>query len=445
MKKGYFEDIKPLSHRDGTTAKEKKAKVLAQAQEVPEERSEHEILHESLTPHERELENEIRYESTDDDKPTKGWGTIAWKVFGILVFVGAIVYGVSYYLKSAIVTVTPQSAAGAASVAVTLSEDGSSGITYQLVTLPKSNTKETTATHTDILATKAKGSVILYNTQSTSQSLVATTRFTDMSGTLFRLDKPVTIPKQTGSTPGQATVTLIADQAGTIGNIGLSDFTVVAFKGTAKEKQVYGRGKTAFTGGASGPAYYLTDEEYKAIITPLAQGLEESLKADIVKQVPEGYVLLPNSLAYLPDPIVNPGPSSSATITVAATAKMRGVLVKASDLAELILKNIAPQETATKDQITIQNIEGLTYQSTTNLTQAILPETFPETITGDATVVWNIDQDAIKHALAGVSRRDFAQKMQPFISIKEAALTLTPFWVSKLPTDLHKITIKITK
>jgi hypothetical protein len=367
----------------------------------------------------------------------------------VLVLAGGIVYGLSYYFKSATVTITPKNVSGATSLTLTLSENGSNGIAYQLVTLPESHTKDITATHTDVVATKAKGTVVLYNSQTTSQSLVATTRFTDTSGTLFRLQNTVTIPKQTVSggvtTPGQVTVTLVADQAGTTGNIGLSDFAVVAFKGTAKEKQVYGRGKTAFTGGASGPAYFLTDDEYTTAVTPLATGLEDTLKADILKQVPDGYVLLPNSLAYLPDPIANPGPSTTATITVSAGAKMRGILIKKSDLSELILNNIAPQESATAGDISVPKLDALTYTSSTNLTQAILPETIPLSIEGDAKVVWNVDQAAVKENLKGVSRRDFAAKMQGFSSVKEAALTLTPFWMSKLPTDVHKITVKIAE
>lgn len=103
---------------------------------------------------------------------------------------------------------------------------------------------------------KARGEITIYNEFSSSpQPLVATTRFIDESGKLFRLVNGVTVPGSTqenGTTkPGQITATIAADQAGEEFNIGPAKFSIPGFKdsGADKYNKIYAVSSGAMTGG----------------------------------------------------------------------------------------------------------------------------------------------------------------------------------------------------
>jgi hypothetical protein len=380
-----------------------------------------------------------------------GWGKIiAIVVFTLIVVVG-LVYGISYYFRQATVAVTPKIVSGAVTLNLNAVKGVSNPLSYEVVTFPETRTKVLTATHADNVTTKATGSVVIYNFQSVPQSLVATTRFADQNGQVFRLNTSVTVPKKSvvnsKNVPGQIVATLTADVAGIAGNIPLSDFTVVSFKGSAKEQLVYAKGKTTFTGGSSGSAYFLNDDDYNAASKALAADLVSGLQADIVKQVPDGYLLLPDSLAFVPDASANknPGPMQTVSIPVTYTGSMRGVLLKKSELSGLVIKNVDPSETVDPALVAVTGIDGLTYKITKDISTGDLPQAIPLSISGNASVVWNIDKTAIAQALIGTPQARFTSLLQTFPSIKEAELSLVPFWIHTLPTSAAKIHITVAR
>ena len=406
MKNNFLGEIRPMTPNGGSL----KDKLPSRTKDVHH----HEHVHEV-----REERTERRYTPPpvepddvdfDTDQSGKSWGRIgSFIVLGILVLGGAV-YGLSFLFRGATVALVPKVIAGTVDLSLTASTSETDPLHYEIMTLPESVSKEVTATHTDTAKMKASGTIIVYNNQSTSQQLVATTRFADPSGKVFRLSKDVTIPKKTATAPGQATVTLVADQAGPEGNIGLSDFTVVAFKGTAKEKLVYGRGKTAFTGGTSGAVFYLTDEEYKTAVEGLPAELNQKLTDGIGKQVPDGYFLLPGSLTFMPDEVTNKNnPSQTAVMNVTYAGTERGVLLKKSDLGQFVLNAIKGDQTVTADDVAI-NFDDLQYAIATDVSGTALPARISFTVKGEAKAVWNINQQAIQTLLAGTKRNTFSAK-----------------------------------
>jgi hypothetical protein len=278
---------------------------------------------------------------------------------------------------------------------------------------------------------------------------VATTRFADPSGKVFRLQSSVTIPKKTVSAgkdvPGQVTATLVADVGGEEGNIPLSDFTIVAFKGTAKEKTVYGRGKTAFSGGTSGTVYSLSDAEHKAASAELATQVNGQLQEDALKQVPENYMILPDSLQFLPDTDANSknNPSQTSTVTVTYSGKERAILIKKDELAQELLKAIPGSEGIDPNQVTILGADKLVYATSTDITKELVPSDVTFKVTGDVIAVWKIDQQAVQNLLAGKKRSAFSSEMESVTGVSSAELVLRPFWMSVLPSDPAKITVTV--
>lgn len=100
---------------------------------------------------------------------------------------------------------------------------------------------------------KARGQVILYNEFGTEdQQLVATTRLESSDGKIFRLVKGVMIPGVEAGKPGQITVDVVADAAGSEYDIEPDDFTIPGLSGSQKIKKIYGKSEEAMRGGGSG-------------------------------------------------------------------------------------------------------------------------------------------------------------------------------------------------
>ncbi len=448
MKKNYLGDIRPMTHVGGAPKRKIAAAEKNAEREIAEEEVAIPVQRRSVPP--PAPPRRERVEEYEEPAPRgHSWGRIGgFLALGLLVAAGAL-YGLSFMFRGAIVTVTPKHISGVVDLTLTAGQEDSAELHFEVMSLPETVTKDIVATDTQSAKLKASGTVVLYNFQSTSQELVATTRFADPSGQVFRLPKSVSIPRKTVSggkdVPGQLTVTLVADAAGPEGNIPLSDFIIVAFKGTAKEKLVYGRGKTAFTGGTSGTVYLLSDEEHQKASDELSANLGAKLKEDVLKQIPEGYVLLPDSLSFIPNTQANEAntPSQTSTVTVTYSGTERGILLKKDELHAAFLKAIAAGEEVNIDQVTLRNTEALTYTTTTNITGEFVPKTISFTVSGDISAVWSIDQEAIKKLLAGTKRMVFSGRMQTISSVALAELVIRPFWMNSIPTETEKIKVSI--
>lgn len=89
----------------------------------------------------------------------------------------------------------------------------------------------------------ATGEVIIYNTETSNQPLVKTTRLITSSGALFRLSEGANVPAK-----GQVVVSVYADKPGASGDIAPSKFTIPGLA-EAKQSIVYAESKQPMTGG----------------------------------------------------------------------------------------------------------------------------------------------------------------------------------------------------
>ena len=104
---------------------------------------------------------------------------------------------------------------------------------------------------------QSKGQVIIYNTGSSEQPLVKTTRLLSKDGILFRLSEGVVVPAN-----GQATAMVYADQPGVAGDIAPTTFTIPGLL-PPKQKIVYAESKQPMTGGLR-MAGILSDDDLKS-------------------------------------------------------------------------------------------------------------------------------------------------------------------------------------
>lgn len=129
---------------------------------------------------------------------------------------------------------------------------------------------------------KAKGRLTIYNNFGAApQILVATTRFQTLEGLVFRIPEAVTVPGATqasdGLKPGEIVVDVVADRAGPEYNIGPSDFTIPGFLGSPRYKGFYAKSFEIFSGGFTGLAKVITEEDIASA--------ENSLREELLNQV----------------------------------------------------------------------------------------------------------------------------------------------------------------
>lgn len=369
----------------------------------------------------------------------------------ILVVVSLVVIGVgvSIYLTKAEVTVSPRRESVNVSGTFTAKRTAGSGeLAYDVLTITASSSVVVASTDGQLVETRSKGTVTLYNSFSpTPQKIVATTRLENAKGQIYRTDSTITIPGSkivSGKTvPGSVSVKVTADKAGQEYNMSLSDLTgdfkVVAYAGSTKYNTIYGRIESNITGGFSG---------HKKIVEAPALGqarknLEDSLRAKLVADaravLPDGEMVYDNG--YIVDFIhYEPVGSDPTKATVSTQATLSGVTFLKDSLARYIVKDklskfaSIPYEVVGVDSLTFKiiNTRDISPKST-------IPLIF--SLAGTVDIVGTLSVADLARDIAGMSFPEANKVFARYNGISSANISVTPTWWRTLPSNPDKISI----
>lgn len=375
-------------------------------------------------------------------------------MMGIVVIVAGVGYIASVYFSHASFVIVPKTVPiSVNSTYIAQNTQNKGGLTYELAALKGSAVATVSATDGPKTSTSAKGKITLYNSYSSeSQRLIAGTRLSDESGRIYRLTSSVVVPGYKSSTgkniPGSLVTTITADQPGQSYNISktdsVSDFKIVAYKGTAKYENMYGRLATDISGGFVGTQKKVNPSALASTTIELQNKITSSLLAQIKDTVPEGYILYPK--AYVTSfavPVVGGTDSKSATVTVQGT--LYGILFKKD---ELILRVAGEQAISTFDTFAYETpgIESLDFSIANQ--KDFSPEkknTLIVKLKGDMNLVGSIPVETLKNKFAGLSLSETEtvfRLYKPVIEIDKSSGEITPPW-SKVPSDTSRITIEV--
>ena len=354
-----------------------------------------------------------------------------------VVFIIALIFGISALFKSAKITVAPKSQpVHLVGSNFTANKDGASGLAFQIVTVSKDVQKTVTSNGQTEVQKKATGTVTILNKSSQSQKLVATTRLQTPEGLIFRLNSAVTVPaEQNTTTPGSVTVAVTADAVGDKYNVGLKDFTIPGLKGTAKYSQIYGRSKTIMTGGFSGMQAIVSDQLLASTSSELQNNLKNSLATNIVSQIPANFILYPNSMSFSFSSVSQASTTSSGTV-LDEKGTAYGVIFDRGTLA----RSIASLYSIT-DTIKIDDLDALNFQYATGTpfdpssSQTILNFS----LTGDANIIWVFDANKLKTELLGLNKSQARAVISGYPAISEVWIETSPFWNQTIPNDSKKV------
>ncbi len=355
----------------------------------------------------------------------------------IALVVVAIAIGALFAFSGARVEVTP--ATNAAYVSGSFSATKSGGdLPFEVITVEKTATKSVPAETTETKNDPAQGTITIYNAQTTPQQLIKNTRFATPAGLVFRIRESVTIPAGTSNAPGSVTATVYADEGGEKYNVGPSDFTVPGLQGSKSFDLVYAKSTTAMSGGFSGTRPTVSEATKEAQGAGLQSALEADLRAGITEALPEGYIMIPGSSSTTYESLPDTAGQGN-TVDV----KMKGVTTAVVFPNEAIAKAVASQVIGTysNQKVVFENVDALVLTPETLGTPA--GDTYRFNLTGNATIIWKIDEAAVAGAVAGKSRDSAQVMLSSFPEIDKAVLVLRPFWSQTFPQDPDRIKVVV--
>lgn len=290
---------------------------------------------------------------------------------------------------------------------------------------------------------KAIGKMIVYNSYSSEpQPLVANTRFISPDGKLFRLVKGIIVPGakiiEGKIAPSNIETDVIADRAGPEYNIEpVKLFTIPGFKNTPKYQAFYGESKESMRGGFIGEVAYPTLDDIKSAKTRVAQVLGDDLKATIFSQIPEGFKILNEAASFgTVSQTIKEEVDSENNFSIFSEAKMTVIGFREIDVSG-ILRSRAQEDRGTEFEIQNSDLKyGLGRADFQSGKVSFLVEF-------RASLRHKVDIESLKNRSAGRPEKDLKAIIFALPGVENATVSLWPFWVGTVPTDLDKIRITV--
>ena len=290
------------------------------------------------------------------------------------------------------------------------------------------------ATGKEDRAVKARGIIRVYNEYSDSvQTLVPNTRFISKEGKLFRSIHRLSIPGK-----GYADVEVVAAEAGEEYNIGPSNFSLPGLAGSALYTSVYGTSAESMTGGSVQTVSIVTKEDIAAAQEKLVAFLSEKAKEELLKQIPEDIILLPESLAVevLDNfSLIKEGSElDKFSYTVKVQASAFGIPEIAS---EIFARKLLSDEM--NDEERIDNLSFLVAYQVESSSEKT--ESISLTANISSRVYHVLDLVELRLRLKGASLDRAAALLSEYPHLVSAQVSLWPFWMNTIPEDIEKIQV----
>ncbi len=471
MAKDYFQDIVPPEEekRPRSRAAAKRVPVSKAAEEVEEEKitdDEVEVPDVGLVRHESDqgkdtgrsirnitpsrervrMSGEMR-ETVLSDRPEGSRVRLSRSRYGLWIIAGILVlilgmFGLFAFRNSTVI-VTPKMQA------VTFDETSHIGaypettaatgtLSYKVVSLDLEDSEPVAAQGMKHAETKASGSITVYNSYSTSPvRLIKNTRFATADGLVFRTPADVVVPGKKGSTPGSISVTIVADKAGAEYNVAPTDFTLPGLQSNAPMyKGVYAKSAAAFAGGFVGEQPAVDPATLAGAISAVRNRLGQ--KALASSKANDAYIIFPD-MAQVTYQSLPSTTEAGGGVRIHEKAHVDMLAFPKDAFAKTVAKTVSAD--AENASITLRPGEGFAAH-TNSLPSTWGSQMIDFSLAGKAELIWDIDTEALKTALAKRHESAFQTIVTAFPGIQEAHARIQPFWKSSFP-DASKIIIKV--
>lgn len=371
-------------------------------------------------------------------RPTSGGSGFPYgtAIVALLVLAGSI--GILYAFTDAKVKITPNSVSSTISTTLTATP-GAGDLPYEVITIEKTVGSSVPAESTETVNDPAQGKITIYNAQATPQTLIKNTRFQTPAGLIFRIHDSISIPGGSVSAPGSKEVTVYADAGGDSFNIEATTFTIPGLKGGKTYDLVTAKSNGSMTGGFSGTRAGVTQATRDAQNAKNKEALSKVLSEEFATKIPEGYVLISGSTFTTYESVTDTAGKDN-TVTVNQKGIMQGVVFPQASLAKALARAVAT--TNAELPVSILDSSALKLTSTSGI--APIPgEPFIFSLSGMASIVWDVDANRIAGATAGQTKESARSILLGLPEVNEFELIVRPFWKKEFPADPAKITVEI--
>lgn len=452
MAKDYFQDIVPPGDSGAPrpipirTAASEPAHDIPEPKETvpPEVEANRSIRNVNIEPRGR------RPEPTEDPlsipqprRPRSGISRIVIWVIAILAVLALGVIALFFFRKTS-VTVVPRSQTvtfdqNSQYTAYPIATAATGTLPYSVATLDLSDSEPIQSSGTEHADVKATGNITVYNDYSASPvKLLKNTRFATPDGLIFRVPDQVVIPGKSGSTPGQVTVTVQADQAGANYNIGpIAKLSLPGLQSNpAMYNNIYAKSSAAFTGGFSGDRPAAAPGAMDAAIAAVRGRLETQARAAALSSATSTVLSDLVQITYQDDPQTT---EAGGGVRIHETAHVQIPEIANTDLANTIAAGIATDTAGAS--LSFVPGQGFAIHTSAASSTMLGVDPLQLSIAGAAQIVWNVDVNALTQALAGKSSGAFQTIIQGFPGIQEANARIEPFWKGTFPDKPSDITV----
>lgn len=349
------------------------------------------------------------------------------------VLLAGVVY-LSFAAATIHVTTEPQAVSISHTYEVVDVANGDEEIQGQVLSTTFEQAKTFTLTNDrgEVVEQKAGGLVTIYNTNSSNQTLVATTRLLSPDGVLFRIDETVNVPAG-----GEVTVMAHADVVGKSGEVAASTFTIPGLN-EALQKKIYAKSTASFTGGEV-TMQVLTQEELDAFALQLEQEILDAAKTQLYTQAgsPSGAVYETSVLERKSD--TEPG-VETGQVTLSLRLRIDGVFLDKEEvwgkMQKLVLAAVP---------------EDLELEATSSdLLQLSIEELDTDAGTANIKVLVNApahlsQMSALldKSRFVGRSVGAVVEELESYDLITNVDISVTPFWLKRLPSLPDHIKVEV--
>jgi hypothetical protein len=289
---------------------------------------------------------------------------------------------------------------------------------------------------------RASGTIVVVNDYSTQVvKLIKNTRFASSEGLIFRAPADIVVPGKKGATPGEISVTVIADQVGEEYNVAAQTrWTLPGLKSdSGMYAKVYARSAAPMRGGFSGERPGTEPGALEAARAEVRDRLDEKARASVRSRVDAAGVTFPGLLHIVYESLPDTDEAGGG-LRIHERAHIELPVFPADLFAHVVAESVSADAEA--GGITLKAGSGLT--AGLIATEASLSgQPLDFTLEGGAQLIWIVDSVVLAETLAGRDEAAFETVINSFPTIQEAHARIEPFWESSFPADPSDIKIRI--
>ena len=352
-------------------------------------------------------------------------------IVAVIALIAAAAFA-STYFASAKVTVSAKRVSSSSELQLALEN----GTDYSVISTAIIERETVAATEEQDVERKASGTIVVYNDfDAEEQELIATTRFQTADGLVFRIPAGITVPGNSvqgdKTIPGKVETQVVADKAGSEYNIAATRFTVPGFQGTPRFTAFWAESTAPMTGGYVGTVKTVSDAERDAAVTRLRSKIEARIQTALAEAAGQGALVLsiPPKVTFSEAKVVEDG--SNATIEVTATV-----------VGYAIAESVLAAKVASANGAVVSTGTELHFAERPDIRASVDNQTI-NVVIDPTEVVWNVDSEAVRQALAGKNADEVVAVASGFAGIETIRADFAPGWASKFPTKAEKLTVSV--